>query len=160
MSLQSIDIFGFNSGVQKRNKKPFLFVDDAFQNLENAYCWREEIKKREGIKLIGRLQRNLTDEVLVGGVGWAFAGTWGIDIPQLIGINVTEPNANLKPGTVVLTIQAPISNVLTDNGDGTMTITGAGTTINSATINLSTYQEMQSCSIFRVKRVRVWSSMR
>lgn len=138
MSLQSIDIFGFNSGVQKRNKKPFLFVDDAFQNLENAYCWREEIKKREGIKLIGRLQRNLTNEVLLGGVGWAFAGTWGIDIPQLIGINVTEPNANLKPGTVVVTIQAPISNVLTDNGDGTMTISGVGTTINSATINYAT----------------------
>ncbi len=55
MGLQSIDISGFNSGVQK-NKKPFLLTEDAFVDLQNAYVWRQELKKREGIKLIGRLK--------------------------------------------------------------------------------------------------------
>ena len=55
--MQTIDISGFNSGAQKKNKKPFLLVDDAFQQLQNAYVWREEVKKREGMQFIGRFRR-------------------------------------------------------------------------------------------------------
>lgn len=51
-----IAIGTYNKGLQT-NKKPFLLPDEAFSQLENAYVWRERVKKREGLELLGRLRR-------------------------------------------------------------------------------------------------------
>lgn len=57
--MQSFTIAGSDMGLQT-NKKPFLLPDKAFPILENAYVWRDRVVKRYGLKLLGRLQRNIT----------------------------------------------------------------------------------------------------
>ena len=102
MSLQSIDIFGFKSGVQQKNKKPFLLAQDAFVNLFNAYVWREEVRKREGIQLIGRLRRVFDDE----SIGNSVAGTWSFNIYSSVTPAITpEVTAQIEPGSVRIYIQ-------------------------------------------------------
>ena len=114
--MQSIDISGFRSGAQKRNKKPFLLVDDAFQQLFNAYVWREEVKKREGIQLLGRFRR-VFEEATIGNSG---ASPWSFNVYTLYGI-VPEATAEIEPGSVVITIQAGPDIVFTDQGNGLLT---------------------------------------
>lgn len=40
--------------------------------------------------------------------------------------NISEPDASITPGTVVITIGAPDTATFTDNGDGTFSVTGSG----------------------------------
>lgn len=114
--MQSIDISGFNSGAQKKNKKPFLLVDDAFQELRNAYVWREELKKREGIQFIGRFRRVFT----VASVGNSGASPWTINTlysnykPAI----TPEATAEIEPGSVIINLGAI---VFTDQGNGLLT---------------------------------------
>ena len=131
-----LKITGNESGLIQ-SRENFLLPDDAYPILQNAYVWRERIKRKKGCLLIGRLQRNFTSQS-IGNIGWAFAGIWGINLFSLLTPAITEPNASLVPGSVIVTIGAPINNVLTDAGNGTMTVSGAGTTINSVTINYAT----------------------
>jgi hypothetical protein len=109
--MQSIDIFGFNSGVQ-RNKKPFLLAQDAFVDLQNCYVWREELKKREGLQLIGRYRR-VFDNVSLGN---STAVTWSFNIySTIIPVLVPEDTAEIEPGSVVIYLNpgvttGPITN--------------------------------------------------
>ena len=48
--------------VQQREE--FLLPDDAYPTLQNAYVWRERIKRKKGYKLLGRLSRVLEDQSL------------------------------------------------------------------------------------------------
>jgi hypothetical protein len=143
MSLQSIDIFGFQSGVNKKNKKPFLFLDDAMQELENAYCWREEIKKREGLKLIGRLRRDFTAK----SIGLSSASPWTVNILSTIGIkgNITaitnfNPGAvtTLDPHNLITGKQVIISGVGGMTQVNGQTVTIASTGANTFTIGIDT----------------------
>lgn len=90
--MQSIDISGFKGGVNRKNKKPFLFLDDVFKNLENAYTWREEVKKREGLQFLGRFERALPNtelSVVVGASPWTF-NIFSAAVPP-----ITEPYKEL-----------------------------------------------------------------
>lgn len=129
MSLQSIDISGFNSGVQKNNKKPFLFKDDAFAELYNAYVWREEVKKREGLKFIGRYRRSFA----VRAIGNSVAVSWSFNIYTVYGI-IPEATAEIAPGSVVVNIGA---KVFSDQGNGLLT-TPTNPTSNQGYINYLT----------------------
>lgn len=130
MGLQSIDIYGFRSGLQKNNKKPFLFVDDAFQSLANAYCFRDEVKKREGLKLLGRYRRAFaTASIGLSNVSpWNILNIYSTYIPTVI----PEATAEIEPGSVVITIQAGPDIVFTDQGNGLLTSPTPG---NSGYIN-------------------------
>lgn len=128
MSLQSIDISGFKSGVQK-NKKPFLLTQDAFTKLENAYVWREELKKREGIQLIGRLRRVFAS----ASIGNSVAVTWTFNIYSTYTPAITpEATAEISPGTVIIVIGAI---TFTDQGNALLTSPTGG---NSGYINYLT----------------------
>jgi len=99
--MQSIDISGFNSGAQKKNKKPFLLVDDAFQELQNAYVWREEVKKREGMQFIGRFRRFFANE----SIGVSSASVWSFNIYSTLSTPIVpEPTAEIAPGTITIFI--------------------------------------------------------
>lgn len=119
--LQSIDISGFKSGAQKRNKKPFLLVDDAFQELQNAYVWREELKKREGIQFIGRFRRVFT----AASIGNSGASPWTINTLYLnyVPAITAEATAQIEPGSVVITIGGI---TFTDQGNGLLTSANPG----------------------------------
>ena len=117
MSLQPYYISGFNNGLIN-NKKPFLLPDQAFQLMENAYCWRDRIVKREGLQLMGRLQRDFTAQAQADA-----DGTSDYDIADLLAsFRANEPNAELRPGSVVITLDSGGGNetVFTDQSDGTL----------------------------------------
>lgn len=111
--LQPNFIAPFDKGLTK-NKKPFALMDQAFSDLQNAYCWREQVKKREGLELVGRLQRNIVS----GSIGNSSASVWTFNIFMTVIPNVIEPHAELFPGSVVIVIGAV---TLTDNGNGLLT---------------------------------------
>lgn len=132
MQFQPQLITGYQAGLQK-NKKPFLLIDSAFQTLENAYCWRERIKKRDGIKLVGRLRRLLTSQSLGNTVGaqttYNFANIFTT-------LGITGENPQIEPGSVTITIGAPDAATFTDSdvsnfGNGTFIVTGVGDAVGS-----------------------------
>lgn len=97
-SLQQIYIAGSAAGLQT-NVKPFMLNDQAFSTLENAYVWRERVKKREGNRLLGRLRR--VD--VIGSLGLSGASVWSFNIySTLIPPIVAEPNAEIEPGSVTI----------------------------------------------------------
>ena len=138
-----LKITGNQTGlVQEREE--FILPDDAYPSLENAFVWRERIKRKQGVQLLGRLQRALTTasfgNITAGGAGTI---TFNI-ITGLItatSINASETNAQIVTGDInpiTIAIGAPISQTLTDTtGTGVLTITGAGP-ITAATISYST----------------------
>lgn len=136
--LQPVLIAGYTQG-QQQDKKPFLLPDQAFPRLENAYVWRERVKKRLGNELIGRLRRNLS-LTSIGNISAGGAGTFSFNI--FTGLGLTgQANAQIEPGDITnisIAIGAPISQTLTDTaGTGVLVVNGAGL-ITAATINYST----------------------
>lgn len=120
-----LKITGNSTGlVQEREE--FILPDDAYPVLQNAYVWRERIKRKKGYQLLGRLQRNFINQVL-GNTGG------GGNIPRnLITVFSLETGSQIVPGSVVAVIGGVIT--YTDNGLGVLVSSGIGTgTINYAT---------------------------
>ncbi len=113
--MQSIDISGFKSGVHN-NKKPFLIPEDAFINLENIYVWRDELKKREGIQLLGRFRRFFD----VGSIGNSGASPWTINTIYSTYVTPITPEstAEIEPESVIITFGGI---TFTDQGNGILT---------------------------------------
>jgi len=123
-----LKITGNTTGlVQEREE--FLLPDDAYPVLENAYVWRERIKRKQGSELLGRLRRVFTSLSL----GNSGASPWTFTIySTLVPAIIPEANAQIEPGSIVITIGAI---VFTDQGDGTLTSVTVG---NSGIINYNT----------------------
>lgn len=118
--------------------EPFLAPDKAFPVLEDAYCWRGRVKRRQGFSLLGRLRRVYSVAVTLStqANGAAYANA---DILADASINVRAPAgaiaetyAEIQPGTLVVVVGGV---TFTDAGDGTLTGAPAG---NSGTINYIT----------------------
>ena len=132
MSLQNSFIGGALQGLET-DVKPLWLQDQAWQTLYNAYVFRQRVRKREGIKLLGRLRRVLTATALVAISGGP--GPFNYNIFTGLGLLATEPDAQLEPGNITIVIGA---QTLTDiTGTGVMTIAPAGN-ITAATLNYST----------------------
>lgn len=128
MSTNRLIISNFRTGLEK-NLEPFNISNDAFPVLENAYIWRGKALRKRGIQSLARLRRDLED-VDLGNTG---ASPWSFNLYSTVTPAISNPDAQLVPGTVVITITGPI--VFTDQGDGTLTSATAG---NSGTIDYST----------------------
>lgn len=126
MTYESFLIADMKTGLEL-DKKPFLIPDDAFEELTNIYLWRSRAKRKQGAELLGRLRRNFTNSS-IGNTG---ASPWTFNLISLL--SITEPQAQIAPGSVVITIAGPI--VFTDQGNGTLTSATPG---NSGTINYQT----------------------
>lgn len=130
MSLQPVYIAGSSLGLVT-DKKPFLIPDQAFSELNNAYVWRDRVKKREGLELLGRLKRTLTGQNLGNTDG---AGNFSGNIISILGLEATS---SIEEGSLQVTVGA---QVFTEPvvPDGTLSNGGAGTgTINYATGDLT-----------------------
>lgn len=112
MSLQQVYIGSFGEGLET-DKKPYLLPDQAFSLLENAYVWRDRVKKREGIELIGRLRRKFTDEPLTIPVSGVQFNIYS----QLVTPIVPEATAEIECGSVEIKLDGI---TLIDQGDGTL----------------------------------------
>lgn len=124
--MQPIFIAGSSIGLEL-DVKPFMLPDQAFQTLENAYVWRERIKKREGIQLLGRLRRKLTAQNLGNTDG---AGNFTGNIVSILGLETTS---EIELGSISITIGAQIF-IESSPPDGTLTNGASGTgTINYVT---------------------------
>lgn len=130
-----INVKSFETGLVQ-NRQDFILPEDAFPNLTNAYVFRETIRRKQGLRILGRLQRNFDQNTPNY---TSVIGTSSYDLFSILGI--TEPNASMVPGnlkTIQIIFAGGISQVLTDNtGTGVFTIAPAGT-ITSATINYDT----------------------
>jgi len=125
-------IKGMETGlVQER--QDFILPDDAYPILENAYIWREKIKRKLGCQTLGRLRRTFTASSL----GLSQASVWTINTlySTLVPPITVTSSAEIEPGSVVITIQAGPDIVFTDQGNGTLT---SPTAMNSGTINYIT----------------------
>ena len=147
-SLQPYLIAGSDVGLET-DKKSFLLPDKAFPKIENAYVWRDRVRKREGLKLIGRLRRVLTSEtasvttpaadtITIDNI-YAYldltrvAGLIGGITQASLGKVTTTTNHNLVTGD-----QVTLNNVsgMTEVNGNTYTITVTG--VNTFTLGVNT----------------------
>lgn len=133
---QPLYIKGMETGlVQEREE--FILPNDAYPILQNAYVWRERIKRKRGYELLGRLQRQLTSVSTSPIFSPGGAGTFPYHIiAGAVGAN--EPNASVVPGNISTITLVCGPQTLTDStGTGIFTVSGAGI-ITAATINYGT----------------------
>ena len=125
-----IQIAAFKDGMIK-NTQDFLLPNDGYVNLENAYIWRDRIKRKQGTEFLGRLRRVLATQSISN----SLASPWSLNLFTEFSITTLNDNGSIEPGSVVITIQAGPAIVFTDQGDGTLTSPTGG---NSGTINYAT----------------------
>ena len=97
-----------------QSRQDFILPDDAYPILENAYVWRERIKRRQGLQLLGRLSRVFTNEE----IGNSGSSPWSFNLYSALSPPITpEANAQIAVGSVTITIG---TTVLVDQGNGTL----------------------------------------
>ncbi len=129
MVYQPLFISNYTTGLQN-DIEPFLLMDDAFPELENAYLFRGRIKRRQGFKSFGRFQRDLTAQALGNAAGTSFS----VNIFSHLSLEAT---ASLKEGDITVHVGAPGTSTFVEPAtpDGTLVGSGFGTT---GTINYAT----------------------
>lgn len=127
---QPLYIKGMEQGLIQ-DREEFILPSDAYPILENAFVWRERIKRKQGYQLLGRLRRTFTTPQSLGMSG---ASPWSFNLFATVSPAITETNAEIEAGSVVITIGAI---TFTDQGNGTLTSVTPG---NSGTINYNTSQ--------------------
>ncbi len=108
-----------------QSRQEFLLPSDAYPTLENAYIWRERIKRKQGLQLLGRLRRVFTAQSL-GNTDF-----FGAIIENLVTKFSLDVTAQIEPGSVVAVAGA---TTWIDDGSGNMQIVG----VNHGLINYST----------------------
>ncbi len=135
---QPIKIAGNATGLVQ-SREEFILPNDAYPVLQNAFVWRERIKRKKGCNLLGRLSRTFVSYI----AGTTTTGSPSDTINLFTSKTIIEPNAQITPSSISITItggNAANAGTATDNGDGTFSVTGnisnTGTTINYETGNL------------------------
>lgn len=100
-SFHQVLIGGYPSGGLMTDRKPLMLPDQAFSNLQNAYVWRNRVKKRLGTLGLGQLRRIFTATSIGNSPALA---TWTISsLYALVSPAITEIYAQIVPGSVILT---------------------------------------------------------
>jgi hypothetical protein len=126
---QQVLIGSYPGGGLTQDRKPALLSNEAFSELQNAYVWRERTKKRDGEVPMGRLRR-----VFTASIGPSGSSPWTFNIYNALGISSPEPNAQIQPGSVSISIVG-VATPFVDQGNGILSNATPG---NSGTINYLT----------------------
>jgi hypothetical protein len=95
---QPLYVKSYETGLVQ-NREEFILPEDAYPVLENAYVWRERIKRKKGYQILGQLTRQFQN-VSLGNSG---ASTWSFNIySTIMPPIVPEPNAQIVPGSVTI----------------------------------------------------------
>lgn len=90
----------FETGLVQ-NRVNFILPEDAYPVLENAFVWRERIKRKQGFQILGRLRRTFDDASL----GASGVSPWDFNLYSTLTPAITgEPNAQIEPGSAVITV--------------------------------------------------------
>jgi hypothetical protein len=84
------------------DKPAFLFNNDAFTELVNAYCYRKRLLKKRGTLTLGRLRRDLADQALGNTNGS------GIYTGNIISVLTLGADATIVPGSLEVTVGAQV----------------------------------------------------
>jgi len=156
-AFNQVYIGGYPTGGLITDRKPFLVPDNAFTALFNAYVFRERVKKRDGIKLVGRLQIVVTNQARAN---VSTSPTYAI-VDLLSAVRATKPNAEIAPGTLSLTFDTGgAATTFTDNGQGGFTRTSGttyqiNTSITSSFVNYVTGQILLTFTVAPANGVQV-----
>lgn len=135
----SLLIAGNQVGLE-RDVEPFLLPQGAYPLLENAFVFRERVKRRRGFNFQGRLRRVFENTALTQ-TTTAGATTTIADLinDASVGNRATEPDAEIEPGSVTITVADGNNTEWNDSGqDGTLTSVAGSA--NGGTINYFTGQ--------------------
>lgn len=133
----------YEKGVEQ-NLKPFMIPDEAFPNMNNAYVFRGRVERKPGNSLIGRLQRAVSAITLsTNAVGTTYTVADIFNDANMLFVNNSaittttirgsQPNTQLTPKTLSITIGAM---TFTDTlGTGVLTVNTGGS---SGTVNYIT----------------------
>lgn len=113
-----------NSTGLVESREQMILPSDAYPTLENAFVWRERIKRKQGFQLLGRLRRVLTGQAIGNADG---AGNFSGNLFVILGLEATS---QIQPGSLVITDAGPV-HTFTDNGLGVL----VGVPSGSGTIN-------------------------
>jgi hypothetical protein len=118
----SLVISNFKTGYET-DREPFIINNDAFPILNNAYQWRGKLLRKRGTQLLGRLQRNLSNQTTVNLNG---SGNIAFNLLTTLGIIAISPNASIVPGTLSIFVAVGAGYTFADtNSDGRLITTGA-----------------------------------
>lgn len=160
-SFNQVYIGGYPSGGLVNDRKPFLVADDAFTKLFNAYVWRNRVKKRDGIKLVGRLER------IFSAINFFLTGVspWTFNVLVRSGYISTANNANpgevttIQPHGLTNGDQVIITGITGATGynNTTFTITSTGTNTFTVGVNAAAFGAYISGGYFISNRP--WGSL-
>ncbi len=124
-----LKITGMETGLIQ-SRQDFILPNDAYPVLENAYVWRERIKRKQGCQLLGRLRRVL----MAQSFGESQASPWSFNLFTAINLSGTITNiTNANPGEVTTTVP----HFLQSNQFVTLTNVGGMTEVNGNTYQIT-----------------------
>jgi hypothetical protein len=115
------------------NRLAFNIDNDSFPKLINAYQWRGRVKRKRGTQFLNRLTRIFG----LASIGVSSASPWTINtIYSTYTPPVTpEPNATIKPGSVVINITTNPIIRFVDQGNGSLSGFKIGVITNATQAN-------------------------
>ncbi len=113
MSYQPFYITQYEQDAGQENYfQNFLLPEKAFPTLQDAFCWRGRVQRRQGFYNLGRLRRAIAGKTLTNKAnGGAYAvadllADAAIDVRSPAAPAIKETYAEIEPGSVVITVGA------------------------------------------------------